>query len=128
MVSIEGFNEKILASAVLPDYMTGIRSVPKILDGLLSKYGHNPEGSIPVCDGTVKLTESFGGEGMGDDYWIVVSFEPYNGAPAQYFRYNGWYSSYDGVCWDDATGFEVRPQPVARVEYVAINEEEESSW
>ena len=46
--------------------------------------------------GDVKVVDQYGGEGMGDDYWMVVYFEKFD----TYIRLDGWYASYDGGTLD----------------------------
>lgn len=42
-----------------------------------------------------KHEDSFGGEGMGDEYWSVYSF--FRGEEKVYVKFNGWYQSYNGA-------------------------------
>lgn len=44
--------------------------------------------------GTVSHIESFGGEGQGDQYWMV--FKITDGDVSRTFKRDGWYASYDG--------------------------------
>jgi hypothetical protein len=57
------------------------------------KYGED----VP-CDvaglGRLNLIESYGGEGKGDEYWVVFSLS--EGDVTRYFRKDGWYQSYSG--------------------------------
>ncbi len=46
--------------------------------------------------GQVSVVDSYGGEGMGDDYWLVAYFPKYE----TYIRMDGWYASYDGGNFD----------------------------
>ncbi len=55
---------------------------------------------------TAKVEKSYGGEGQGDQYWMVVSVS--DGTTTRYFRRDGWYASYDGGYLDGDT-YEVRP-------------------
>ena len=56
----------------------------------------------------VELNEvdSYGGEGCGDEYWIVFEVKV-NGEFDGYIQANGHYSSYEGVYWDGMEPFEV---------------------
>ncbi len=54
--------------------------------------------------GTVTCVAQYGGEGMGDDYWIVVHFPKFD----TYIRV-GWYASYDGG-YLDGTPYIVEPK------------------
>lgn len=51
------------------------------------------------------LTEEkrFGGEGQGDNYWIVFSAE--KDGIKKFFKLDGWYSSYEGSCIDSYSTF-----------------------
>lgn len=52
--------------------------------------------------GRLAVVDEFGGEGQGDEYWIVVSLTDSEGN-VQLFRKSGWYASYDGGYLDGAT-------------------------
>src|ERR1044071_3816188 len=61
------------------------------------KYlGRNSEVSTQGL--TAKLVAEYGGEGQGDDYWVVLSLS--DGINTRYFRKDGWYASYDGGSLD----------------------------
>jgi hypothetical protein len=63
---------------------------------------------------TAKRVAEFGGEGEGDQYWVVISLS--DGETTRYFRRDGWYASYDGGTLDGDT-YEVRPQEKTIVVY-----------
>lgn len=66
------------------------------------------EGGSGTRDGwTGKVVSSYGGEGEGDQYWMVVSVS--DGETTRYFRKDGWYASYDGGYLDGET-YEVAPK------------------
>lgn len=66
------------------------------------------EGNKGTRDGwTGEVVKSFGGEGEGDQYWMVISIS--DGETTRYFRKDGWYASYDGGYLDGET-YEVTPQ------------------
>jgi hypothetical protein len=48
--------------------------------------------------GVVKLVENYGGEGQGDDYWMVISVS--DGYTTRLFRMNGYHVSHDGSYYD----------------------------
>lgn len=48
--------------------------------------------------GTVKLVEDFGGEGQGEDYWMVISIT--DGYTTRLFKMNGYHVSHDGSYYD----------------------------
>lgn len=55
---------------------------------------------------TAKVVSEYGGEGQGDQYWMVVSLS--DGNTTRYFRKDGYYSSY-GESDLDGTTYEVQP-------------------
>ena len=62
-----------------------------------------------VIDGAVvKTVDSYGGEGQGDDFWVVVSVSK-EGEVTRYVKNVGWYASYDGGYFDSTKGTEVFP-------------------
>lgn len=64
----------------------------------------------PVQDfGTVDVVLQEGGEGQGDQYFIVWKLTDENG-DEYYFRADGYYSSYEGVEWDGAELRQVTPR------------------
>jgi hypothetical protein len=66
------------------------------------------EGDEGTRDGlTAKVEAQYGGEGQGDQFWLVISIS--DGLVTRYFRSDGWYASYDGGYLDTET-FEVKPQ------------------
>lgn len=80
------------------------------------EYG-NPYKEIKYGDlseidglGKIELIDEFGGEGQGDDYWVVFKVGD------QLFRKDGWYASYDGGELDGEL-YEVEPVEVQRTEY-----------
>ncbi|MBO0676908.1 hypothetical protein JRC04_05485 [Mycolicibacterium sp. S2-37] len=75
-------------------------------------WGVNKDKPAPTVEldgiGTVRKVEDFGGEGQGDQYWIVISITDADGN-VRYFQRDGWYASYDGGYYEGPT-FEVRPE------------------
>ena len=70
---------------------------------------------------TIKMEESYGGEGQGDDYWFVLSITESailgeDLKDSIYIRFNGWYSSYNGTEWDGGFSI-VYPKPVEKIEW-----------
>ena len=63
--------------------------------------------------GLLQLEHSFGGEGQGDQYYIVLSLTMEAGLQddgfVRYFRKDGWYASHDGA-YLDGSFYEVTPQ------------------
>ena len=73
------------------------------------------EGKTYELDGySGKVVATYGGEGQGDQYWVVVSIS--DGETTRYFRRDGWYASYDGGYLDGPTS-EVVPQEKVIVVY-----------
>lgn len=56
---------------------------------------------------TSKLVAEYGGEGQGDEYWVVISVS--DGKTTRYFRKDGHYASYYGGELDGYTA-EVQPK------------------
>lgn len=59
--------------------------------------------------GTVTQQDEYGGEGDGDQYWVVVKIDMEDGTGTRYFKKPGWYASHDGG-YLDGDLFEVTPQ------------------
>lgn len=57
---------------------------------------------------TAECVAKYGGEGQGDQYWMVISLS--DGTTTRYFRKDGWYSSYGGGGTLDGETYEVKPQ------------------
>lgn len=47
----------------------------------------------------IAYVDDYGGEGMGDDFWSVYSFN--NDYHIVYVKFNGWYASYNGAEYTD---------------------------
>lgn len=60
--------------------------------------------------GLAKIVENFGGEGQGDDRWVVFEV---NG---RLYEKDGYYASYDGTTWDGDL-YEVKPVEVTVTKY-----------
>lgn len=58
----------------------------------------------------VNCEEQFGGEGMGDQYWSVYSFE--KDGEKLYVRFNGWYASYHGSEFVDWSFVEAKQKTI----------------
>jgi len=54
---------------------------------------------VTVSGIVLQVEEQHGGEGQGDQLWIVVKATTPDGN-VQYFRKSGWYASYDGGYYD----------------------------
>ena len=62
----------------------------------------------------VELANSYGGEGMGDQYWSVYKFS--RGDDVEYLKFDGWYQSYNGAEFNDM--FWVKPKEVVVIKFV----------
>lgn len=111
--------------------MTLSAEMIQAIDEIVSSHGEDADGNVQssIEEGwdswwrdepivfTVKGQEisaervsSFGGEGQGDDLWIVIKIGD------QFFKKSGYYNSWDGGAYDGEL-FEVEPVQVTRTEY-----------
>lgn len=75
-------------------------------------YDTLDNGDIELPSGTASYAERFGGEGKGEDYWMVFSVGD------QLFRFAGYHDSWTGVSWEGAELEEVEAEEVVVVKYV----------
>lgn len=68
---------------------------------------YEASGPYTIDGFTAKVEAQYGGEGEGDQYWMVISIS--DGNTTRYFRRDGWYASYDGGYLDGDT-YEVSPK------------------
>lgn len=66
-------------------------------------YCDGGEDPIDVGGFIVEALEQYGGEGMGDSYWVVFSVE--NDGLKKFFKLDGWYASYNGHEFDNFLDF-----------------------
>jgi hypothetical protein len=79
---------------------------------------YNTDGIIQPEGYTIEEEEQFGGEGQGDNYFIVVSIKENNSGEKIYVRFNGYYDSWNGTEWD---GWDfVKPIEVTVTKWEAI--------
>lgn len=78
------------------------------------KYEASREQPVTVNGFTAKVEAEYGGEGQGEQFWVVVSIS--DGETTRYFRKDGWYASYDGGYLDGDTS-EVVPREKTIVIY-----------
>lgn len=78
------------------------------VDGIESWY-ELKSGASAVVEGLGKVVkvDDYGGEGQGDEYWVVFSVT--KGDVTRHFRMDGWYQSYNGGEFDGDLK-EVRPK------------------
>lgn len=56
-----------------------------------------------------EVVDSYGGEGMGDDYWHVVKVPLLEDDSYTYIKFGGHYDSWNGTEWDSSLISEVKP-------------------
>lgn len=71
------------------------------------KFELDDDGTLVIEGSAVRLVDNFGGEGKGNDFWVVLSVE--KDGVVRYVKNDGWYSSYEGRNFDKADGVEVFP-------------------
>lgn len=76
-------------------------------------YGFDP---FEVDGYTFTHVGQHGGEGEGDEYWVV--FRVTKDGTERYFKWSGWYASYDGGHLEDI--FEVAPKEVTITIYEKV--------
>jgi hypothetical protein len=65
-----------------------------------------------LASGPAYKVDEHGGEGQGDSLWVVFQVGD------QFFKVEGYYSSWDGGVYEDPTPFEVEPKQVIVTQYV----------
>lgn len=81
-----------------------IKNNEDALDGL---YNWNSGPDVQEIEGyIIKLAEQYGGEGQGDCYFKVFSFEREGGI--EYWKVPGWYSSDNGAELEYYNAFKVK--------------------
>lgn len=103
-------SEEVIGQFSYVHYRTKERvyvDVPFTYDGMME--GEAPfDGDVEIPGlGTLKVIETFGGEGLGDQYWVVFSLTDGDGN-TRLFRRNGYYASFDGGYLDGPL-LEVKP-------------------
>jgi hypothetical protein len=56
------------------------------------------DGGYETPIGVLSLVDSYGGEGRGDQYWMVLRLT--QGDVSRTFKMDGWYASFDGGYYD----------------------------
>lgn len=69
---------------------------------------------VVLASGEARIVQDFGGEGQGDQRYVVFSVGD------KFYRVDGYYASWDGSNWDDPTPYEVTPKEVTVIEYEAV--------
>jgi hypothetical protein len=75
------------------------------------KEGEKGAVTPTLASGPVYIVEDFGGEGQGDDRYVVFSIAD------TFFKVEGYYSSWDGQTWDNPAPFEVEPEEITVIQY-----------
>jgi hypothetical protein len=82
-------------------------------EGGISKYAFNNFLDSELGLGEIKEVEQVGGEGEGDNWWVVKHFVEYD----VYIKTNAFYSSYNGTDFYYGFGEEVKPKEKSIVVY-----------
>lgn len=77
---------------------------------------NSSEEGVQLDSGKATLVERFGGEGKGEEYWIIFK------VGEETFKVDGYYSSWDGVNWDDSEVYKVKPVEVTVIQYEKVDE------
>lgn len=80
----------------------------RLSEGKEAIFTLDPNDDLVIDGAVVKTVDSYGGEGQGDDFWVVVSVSK-EGEVTRYVKNVGWYASYDGGYFDSTKGTEVFP-------------------
>lgn len=75
------------------------------------EFVYDSYGSVQLTNYKLEGIDQYGGEGQGDDYWVVFSATDKNGHVTNY-RLDGWYASYDGFHFDELEPYEVEEKEV----------------
>lgn len=78
-------------------------------------FMYDEVGNVPSPFGVISYEKSYGGEGQGEDYWVVVKVTAEDGTE-RFFRMDGWYQSHSGGELDGEP-YEVKPTPRTVVFY-----------
>lgn len=68
----------------------------------------------------IKLEQQFGGEGQGDQYWMILSIFNKESKETTYIKFDGWYSSQCGHEWHGNDFSFVVPAKVQVIEWVEV--------
>lgn len=71
-------------------------------------FKYNEVTSLPTELGVISYVADYGGEGQGDEYWVVVKIAGHDGTE-RFFKKPGWYASHSGGELD-GDAYEVRPR------------------
>lgn len=103
-LKLNGYSEEDL------EYFTGAK--------IEETYSYSSEISQPE-EFTIIQEAQRGGEGQGDEYYIVLSIQDNDTKDKIYVRFSGYYDSWNGTEWDE--GFDlVSPVTVKVIEWETI--------
>lgn len=105
-LSVEEFEQQVL-------------QVMDVEDGARFSWRHFSEileEEYAIEAGQLHVTDQHGGEGQGDEWYIVVQV----GNTDDYFRLNAYYSSYDGIDYSCASLDKVQPYEEMVVKWQAV--------
>lgn len=63
----------------------------------------------------IEKVDSYGGEGMGEDYWVIQKITFKETGEVAFVKYDGWYNSWDGAYMENAAT--VNPEIVEKVQW-----------
>lgn len=86
---------------IVTEFLNNNRTIAEELmhEGYFVKNWDDYDGGIPF---EFKGVDSYGGEGMGEEYWTVIEVRIPNQDETALVKLNGWYASYEGA---DYTGW-----------------------
>ena len=112
-----------------PDFEPTQDTMEELLSGIDFAYFLDKDGDIGRIEGarhfdyglgyailngwTLETEEQFGGEGQGDDYWVVVKAT--KGDRVSYWKFYGYHASHDGTYLENV--MEVKPKEVIKIEW-----------
>lgn len=96
------------------EYTPSDHSLYSVVDDGEFLYGFDP---FEVDGYTFTHIKQHGGGGEGDQYWVV--FKVSKDGVDRYFKWYGWYTSYDGGHLEDI--FEVEPKEVTVTQYEKLS-------
>lgn len=76
------------------DYMGRLVAAYEYVDSGWYAWNDAPDSTFVEGLGLVSIVESFGGEGQGDDYWMIFNVITEEGST--HYKLNGYYASYSG--------------------------------
>lgn len=111
-----GGNTKKVPYPTTPEEFSRTEVQDGIAESFYEAYNFPAEGVELPGLGTAKLVDSYGGEGLGEELWIVFDID------GQHYKADHYYSSYDGTePWHgNCTIFPVVGKEVVKTEWVRL--------